>query len=294
MSSIREVLSPLLHLPEVGSTGLRSSWCGAAARGTLWFCLCQLLLLSPVLAQDDDSASATETTGTYLNLAEHHAGEFRLRHDERAVYVSFSTARSPVQYFAREQPEVLFTIPEGFRPATDITWDITAWHVQSDGTLHPTRRDPHAFRMSVDTEGRVRYVDDPGVEGVGYLRYHSALAWPLAGTDPLVCERGREIKERILAALVDLEHGVLSCDQVDWDHLSHIRTWSSQEPITIQPYYQRPSVWRWIPEPSSRESPGGGNTVIGIDICGRRFHIGKPIHPCPANMGLSNPMICWA
>ena len=217
-----------------------------------------------------------------------------MRHDERAVYVSFSTARSPVQYFAREQPEVLFTIPEGFRPATDITWDITAWHVQSDGTLHPTRRDPHAFRMSVDTEGRVRYVDDPGVEGVGYLRYHSALAWPLAGTDPLVCERGREIKERILAALVDLEHGVLSCDQVDWDHLSHIRTWSSQEPITIQPYYQRPSVWRWIPEPSSRESPGGGNTVIGIDICGRRFHIGKPIHPCPANMGLSNPMICWA
>ncbi len=257
MSSIREVLSPLLHLPEVGSTGLRSSWCGAAVRGTLWFCLCQLLLLSPVLAQGDDPASGAETTGTYLNLAENHAGEFHLRRTERAVHVAFGSARSPVQYLARGQPEVLFTIPEGFRPATDITWDVTAWHVQSDGTPHPTLRDPHAFRMSVDTEGRVRYVDDPGVEGVGYLRYHTVLAWPLAGTDPLVCERGREIKERILAALVDLEHGVLSCDQVDWDHLAHIRTWSSQELITIQYAYERPTVWRAVPELVSREAPGG-------------------------------------
>ena len=180
-----------------------------------------------------------------------------MRRDEWAVHVAIGSARSPVQYFAREQPEVLFTIPEGFRPATDITWDITAWHVQSDGTPHPTRSGPHVFRMTVDREGRVRYVDDPGGEGVGYLRYHTALAWPLAGTDPLVCERSRAIRQRILAALVDLEHGVLSCDQVGWEHLAHIRTWSSQEPITIQRYYQRPSVWREIPEPVSREALGG-------------------------------------
>lgn len=256
MPSIREVLYPLRHLREAGPTGLRSSWCGAAARGTLWFCLCQLLLLSPVLAQSDDSASATETTGTYLNLAENHAGEFHLRRDERAVYVSFSSARSPVQYLARGQPEVLFTIPEGFRPTTDITWDVTARHVQSDGTPHPTRRGPHAFRMTVDTEGSVRYVDDPGVEGVGYLRYHTALAWPLAGTDPLVCERGT-IRGLIFSALVDLGYGELSCGQVDWEHLSNIRTLSSRQPIRIQHYYQRPTVWCWIQEPVSQTTASG-------------------------------------
>ena len=227
------------------------------ARAAVWFCLWQVLLLSPVLAQGDVLVSEVEITGPYLNLAENHGGEFHLRRDEQAVYVAFGSARSPVQYFAREQPEELFTIPEGFRPATDITWDITAWHVQFDGTPHPTRSDPHVFRMTVDREGRVRYVDDSGVEDVGYLRYHTALAWPLASTDPLVCERSEPIRQRILAALVDLEHGVLSCDQVGWDHLLHIRTWSSQEPITIQRYYQRPSVWRGIPESVSREALGG-------------------------------------
>ena len=257
MSSIRKFLYPPRHLPEAGPIGLSSSWCGAAARGTLWFCLCQLLLLSPVLAQDNDPAFEAETTGTYLNLAENHAGEFHLRRDERAVHVTFGTARSPVQYFARGQQEALFTIPEGFRPATAVTWEVTARHVQSDGTTHPTRSGPHVFRMTVDTEGHVRYVDDPGVEGVGYLSYHTAWAWPLAGTDPLVCERSWEVRQRILAALADLGEGLLSCDQVGWDHLAHIRTWSSQEPITIQHWYQRPAVWRGIPEPVSQEVPGG-------------------------------------
>ncbi len=180
-----------------------------------------------------------------------------MRRDERAVHVAFGTARSPVQYLARGQPEVLFTIPEGFRPATAVTWDVTARHVQSDGTPHPTRRGPHDFRMTVDTEGRVSYVDDPGVEGVGYLSYYTAWAWPLAGTDPLVCERSWGVRQRIVATLTDLGEGVLSCDQVSWDHLAHIRTWSSQEPITIQNWYQRLAAWRGIPVPGSRKAPGG-------------------------------------
>lgn len=257
MFPIREILYLLRHLPEAGPSGLHSSWCGAAARGTLWFCVCQLLLLSPVLAQGNIQVSEAEITGPYLNLAENHAGEFHLRRDERAVHVAFGSARSPVQYFARGQPEVLFTIPEGFRPATAVTWEVTARHVQSDGTPHPTRSGPHVFRMTVDPEGHVRYVDDPGVEGVGYLSYHTAWAWPLASTDPLVCERSWGVRQRILATLADLGEGVVSCDQVGWDHLAHIRTWSSQEPITIQHWYQRPAVWRGIPESVSREVPDG-------------------------------------
>ena len=231
--------------------------------------------------------SETETTGTYLNLAENHAGEFHLRRDERAVHVAFGTARSPVQYLARGQPEVLFTIPEGFRPATDITWDVTAWHVQSDGSPHPTRRGPHAFRMTVDTEGRVSYVDDPGVEGVGYLSYHTALAWPLAGTDPLVCERGT-IRGLIFSALVDLGYGELSCDQVGWEHLSNIRTLSSRQPITIQHYYQRPSVWRWIQEPVS-QTTASGQLGSQDDFFWPPFPYWKTNPPLPREYGIVRP-----
>ena len=95
------------------------------------------------------------------------------------------------------------------------------------------------------------------IREVLYPLWHLPEAWPLAGTAPLVYERSWGVRQRILAALVDLGEGVLSCDQVGWDHLAYIRTWSSQEPITIQHWYQRPAVWRGIPEPVSQEAPGG-------------------------------------
>lgn len=195
--------------------------------------------------------------GELHNQVENREGRIRLEVQGNAVYAILQTIRSPVQHFARQQPEVLFTIPEGFRPATSITWEVNGQHVGTDGQLDASRSGLRVFRLRVDTEGHVRYVDDPGLDGVGYLRYRTALAWPLAGTDPLVCERSRPIRQRILAALVDLGEGMLSCDQVDWEQLARVRTWSSQEPPTIQHYHQRPAVWYWIPEPVSQETSGG-------------------------------------
>ena len=204
-----------------------------------------------------DAGPQRTLVGEYRNLAEHREGRIRLEVQGNAVYAALQTVRSPVQYFARQQPEVLFTIPEGFRPAIPITWEVNGQHVGANGQLDPGRRDLQVFRLRVDTEGRVRYVDDRGVDDVGYLRYRTALAWPLAGTDPLVCERNSRIQRRILAALADAGEGVLSCSQVGWEHLARIRTWSSQEPPTIQHYYQRPAVWHWMPEPASQEASNG-------------------------------------
>ncbi len=195
--------------------------------------------------------------GKLHNQAENWEGWIRLEVQGNAVYAALQTVRSPVQYFARGQPEVLFTIPAGFRPATPITWEVNGQHVGTDGQLDSGRRDLQVFRLRVDTEGHVRYVDAPGVDGVGYLRYRTVLAWPLAGTDPLVCERSGPIRRRILAALADLGEGVLSCDLVDWDQLARVRTWSSQEPPIIQHYSQRPAVWRWIQESVSQTTASG-------------------------------------
>ncbi|MCY4519436.1 MAG: hypothetical protein OXC13_01500, partial [Caldilineaceae bacterium] len=189
--------------------------------GLVW-----LWAAAPVAAQDEASPSATEATGPYRNLAENHAGVFHLTREGNAVYATFRTDRSPVQFLARDQPEVLFTVPEGFRPVRPVTWEVSAEPVLPDGTPHPDHPDRRVFRMQVDTAGHVRYVDDAGVDGVGHLRYHTLLAWPRAGSEPQVCTRPRYIREAILEAVQALEDAAPPCSLVDWEHLARIRTLS--------------------------------------------------------------------
>ena len=195
---------------------------------TLLLCLCLgwLWTVAPVAAQDQAPPPAVEATGSYRNLAENHNGVFHLRREGNAVYATFRTDRSPVRFLARDQPEVLLTVPEGFRPAVDVTWEVSARSVRTDGTPRPDQPERRVFRMRVDTAGQVRYVDDPGVEGVGHLGYDTALAWPLAGTEPRVCDRHRNIREGILAVVRALEDIPVPCTQVAWTHLARIRALS--------------------------------------------------------------------
>ena len=192
----------------------------------LWLVLGWLWAAVPVAAQDRVPPAAVDATGPYDNLAENHNGTFHLRREGNAVYAIFRTDRSPVRFLARDQPEVLLTVPEGFRPAVDVTWEVSARPVRTDGTPHPDQPARRVFRMRVDTAGQVRYVDDAGVEGAGYLGYDTALAWPLAGTEPRVCDRHRNIREGILAAVQALEDIPVPCTQVAWSHLARIRTLS--------------------------------------------------------------------
>ncbi len=219
MSAMSKPLRRLRARP--GRTAGPGLWAGRLL--PLWLCLGWLWVASPVAAQDEAAPSATEATGPYRNLAVNHTSTFHLTREGNAVYATFQTDRSPVQFLARDQPEVLFTVPEGFRPAVDVTWEVSAEPVLPDGTPHPDRR---VFRMQVDTAGHVRYVDDAGVDGVGHLRYHTMLAWPRAGSEPQVCTRPRYIREAILAAVQALEDAAVPCTQVDWSHLAGIRTLS--------------------------------------------------------------------
>ncbi|MXZ41570.1 MAG: hypothetical protein F4Z18_07285 [Caldilineaceae bacterium SB0666_bin_21] len=199
----------------------------------LGLCLGWLWGATPVAAQDIASPPGTEATGPYRNLAENHAGAFHLTREEGTVYATFQTDRSPVQFLARDQPEVLFTVPEGFRPVLPVTWEVSAEPVLSDGTPHPDQPDRRAFRMQMDTAGQVRYLDDAGVDGVGYLRYRTALAWPLAGTEPRLCERHPKLREGILEAVQALEDATLPCSLVDWTHLARIHNLSLSLPIPL-------------------------------------------------------------
>ena len=192
----------------------------------LLLCLGWLWAAAPIVAQDQALPPAAETTGPYRNPAENHAGAFHLKREGGVVYATFRTDRSPVQFLARDRPEALLTVPAGFRPAVDITWEVSARPVQPDGAPHPDHPDSRVFRMRVDTAGQVRYLDDPGVDGVGHLGYQTALAWPLAGSEPQVCDRHRNIQEGILAAVQALEDAAVPCSQVDWARLARIRTLS--------------------------------------------------------------------
>ncbi len=216
MSPVPRHAGPTERWPSVRKVLTLLLWLGL---GWLW--------ATPVAAQDQvPPPPAVEATGPYRNLAENHNGIFHLRREEGVVYATFQTDRSPVQFLARDQPEVLLTVPEGFRPTVDITWEISAQPVQADGASHPDPSEHRVFRMRVDTEGHVRYVDDAGVDGAEYLGYDTALAWPLAGTEPRVCDRHRYIRDGILAAVQALEDATVSCTQVDWSHLARIRTLS--------------------------------------------------------------------
>ena len=226
-----------------GPNGPTERW--PCARKVLTLLCLGWLWATPVAAQDQVPPPAVEATGPYRNLAENHNGAFHLTREGNAVYATFQTDRSPVQFLARDQPEVLFTVPEGFRPVLPVTWEVSAEPVLPDGTPHPDHPDRRVFRMQVDTAGQVRYVDDAGVDGVGHLRYHTMLAWPRAGSEPQVCTRPRYIREAILAAVQALEEAAPLCSLVDWEHLARIRTLSlswSKLPVAHLDILAAPSV----------------------------------------------------
>ena len=124
--------------------------------------------------------------GVYDNLAEHVDGHYALQLAGSRVAATFSTARSPVQYWAREVPQPLFTVPEPFRPPYSILRTAVGTPVRADGIPNPDHPEPRRFLLRVDPDGTVHYVDDTHVEGVGYLAYALDTVW---GTTPTANDR---------------------------------------------------------------------------------------------------------
>ena len=120
-------------------------------------------------------------SGTYDNLAEHPDGRYALQLSGARVAATFSTSRSPVQHWAKEVPEPLFTVPEPFRPPYPVLRTAEGTPVLANGTPAPDHPEPRRFLLRFDPDGAVHYVDDDHVEGVGYLAYTLHTVW---GTTP--------------------------------------------------------------------------------------------------------------
>ncbi len=104
-------------------------------------------------------------SGTYANRVEHADGRYALQLSGARVAATFTTARSPVQYWAREVAAPLFTVPEPFRPPFSILRTAVGTPVRADGSPDPDHPEPRRFLLRVDPDGDVHYVDDAQVEG---------------------------------------------------------------------------------------------------------------------------------
>lgn len=137
--------------------------------------------------------AATESLLTvhdsFVNPAEHWDGVFRLVRQENTVTATVSVQRSSMQYqlFARQQPEALFTVPAGFRPAEPIIREIT--DVQVVDVAGRVQEVPvQRFDLRIMPDGAVHYVDNEKADGLGFLRYAATLTWPVGaacGDSPL-------------------------------------------------------------------------------------------------------------
>ena len=119
--------------------------------------------------------------GAYANLVEHTAGHYELQRAGTQVTATFRTTRSPVQYWARAGSAPLFTVPPAFRPPYPIIRTVEGQPMTRAGDPDPASTAPRRFRLQVNPDGTVYYVDDALVEGVGYLAYTLQTVW---GTTP--------------------------------------------------------------------------------------------------------------
>ena len=177
-----------------------------------------LVVVPPFPAAMAGAVPSRTFDGGYDNLEAHRGGAYRLEQRGPTIGAVFTATSSPVQYFARQAPEVLFTLPPEFRPALDIDWDVEGWPATPEGGPAADRADPTVFKLRVATDGTVRYLDGQSLDGVGHLRYTTRLAWPHASASPQVCDRSQDVHDVIVARLGR------RCRDISWADLATIQT----------------------------------------------------------------------
>ena len=117
--------------------------------------------------------------GVYADRAAHHDGSYRLQRHADRVEAIFMTTRSPVQAGTHTcRRHVLFHAAPGnsARPSPCMR-RVTGQVVRADGSPDSTQPDPRPFRLQLEPDGRVRYLDPPAGADLAYLAYTLHLAW---------------------------------------------------------------------------------------------------------------------
>ena len=143
--------------------------------------------------------------GAYRNLVTNPDGRWAVWKSGTTVTANFSSPRSPVQYYARENRQPQFVVPVGFRPTRTVTHQVTGTRVNADRTA-VAGAPPDSFDLRFETDGEMRYVDNAKVEHLGYVSYSvTHLTWQ---TDEALVTRE--------ATGTLAGHGVYLNQQEDW------------------------------------------------------------------------------
>ena len=133
-------------------------------------------------------ARPTRERGASLNQTEHRSGTYTLDRSGNTLAAVFSSASSPVQYFARAdqgRAPVFRIAAPALRPQAKVVLTTTAAReVDRDGIPRPGAAD-RTLKLEVHTDGNVHYVDE-GLRDVGYLKYRVTGRWDLAAPDPAI------------------------------------------------------------------------------------------------------------
>ena len=192
--------------------------------------LCAWLLQGgqPLLAHEEQDL---EGEGHFSQPAFHVESSFHVQRMGPTVSAVLTSTRSPVQFFARQKPTVLLTMPTGLRPTDTVVFAAEGLHLLKDGSAHPSRPGPLTFHIRVTPDGEVGYVDNSAVDGIGYMQYRTAWTWPGAGANPHFCRRSSELQAHVLTDLRGLGDSQLTCGAVTWDLLAQIRTLGTQASV---------------------------------------------------------------
>ena len=129
-----------------------------------------------------EAGTGTGTTtgsaaGDFRNLVTNPDGRWAVSKSGTTVTANFSSPRSPVQYYARQNPQPQFVLPAGFRPTATVPRMVTGSQVNEDRT--PVPNAPAApFDLTIGTNGEMRYVNNSKVDHLGFVSYNvTGMTW---------------------------------------------------------------------------------------------------------------------
>ncbi len=125
-------------------------------------------------------STSGSASGDFRNLVTNPDGRWAVWKSGTTVTANFSSPRSPVQYYARQNPQPQFGLPVGFRPTSQVTHTVTGTRVNEDRTP-VVNAQPAPFDLTIGTDGEMRYVNNAKVDHLGYVSYSvTHLQWETA------------------------------------------------------------------------------------------------------------------
>ena len=168
---------------------------------------------------------SAQAEGVYGDLAaHHHGGSYRLRRRGDLVEADLVSTLSPVQTWAQPPGPALFTLPPEFRPPFSVWRRGVGQPVRADGSPDPASPEPRPFRLQLEPDGRVHYLDHPAGADLGYLAYALHLTWgtTAAANDLAVLQILAEVAQGDLreSGRMQFADGRLTQLELDWIRLT--------------------------------------------------------------------------